>query len=45
MGLGISLTTIGSMVLAVVFAIALDGCSRVASRIKPGAGPVVAAGV
>lgn len=33
--MGISLTTIGSIVLAVVFAVSLDGCSRVAAKIKP----------
>jgi hypothetical protein len=35
MVMGISLTTIGSIVLAVVFAVSIDGCSRVAARIKP----------
>jgi uncharacterized protein YceK len=34
---------IGSMVLAVVFAFALDGCSRVATRIKPHTAPAAAA--
>ena len=43
LGLGISLTMIGSTVLAVVFAVALDGCSRVASRIKPGEAHAVTA--
>lgn len=35
LGVGISLTMIGSTILAVLFAITLDGCSRVATRIKP----------
>ncbi|MBZ5526267.1 MAG: hypothetical protein LAP21_28960 [Acidobacteriia bacterium] len=43
LGLGISLTMIGSTVLAVVFAVALEGCSRVASRIKPGEAHAISA--
>jgi len=35
MAMGVSLTTVGSVVLAVVFAVSLDGCSRVAAGIKP----------
>jgi hypothetical protein len=35
MVMGVSLTTVGSIVLAVVFAVSLDGCSRVAAGIKP----------
>jgi hypothetical protein len=40
MAMGISLTTIGSIVLAVVFAAGLDGCARVAEKIKPESAPV-----
>ncbi len=35
MAMGISLTTVGSVVLAVVFAVSIDGCSRVAAKITP----------
>jgi hypothetical protein len=34
LGLGISLTTLGSALLAVFFAFALDGCTKVAGNIK-----------
>jgi len=37
MAMGVSLTTIGSIVLAVAFAVSIDGCSRVAAGIKPDA--------
>jgi len=35
MVMGVSLTTVGSLVLAVVFAVSLDSCARVAAKIRP----------
>ena len=40
MGLGTLLTIFSTTLLAVVFSLALDGCSKVASRIKPDVAPV-----